>query len=342
MNDNFEIILSKYFSGTADEADRKIIDEWKAESEDNRKEFERYRILWEKGGETTINYTDAQVESALNQTKKRISDFRRTGYFRIIRQAAAILIVSLLLSSLYNYFGTRKIAETGKTAMKEIVAFNGMATRVNLPDGTVVDLFPGSKLSFPVTFSGDIRKVHLTGEGFFSVVHNKKMPFIVEARGIEVRVLGTKFDVKADPDENYVETMLVEGSVRLEKDVNGKDVELKTLKPGERAVYCLGNGKVKIFTETNIKKFTDWTNGTLVFDADPIDEVVKKLEKWYDVDIIVKDGKLKKYKFTGVFHGESIDEVLVLLKYSSDFRYKILKAKEENGKMGKRKIILTK
>ena len=155
-------------------------------------------------------------------------------------------------------------------------------------------------------------------------------------------MLGTKFDVKANADEDLVETVLVKGKIRLEKEVEGKTVKLKTLKPDQRAVYIPSKDKLKVFKEKNMNKHIGWINGNLVFDADPMEDVIQKLEKWYNVDIEIKDNRLKKYKLTGTFKGETLNEVLALLQYSSDFKYRLTEGRVENGKYIKRRVILYK
>ena len=342
MTEDIEILFAKYFAGDADEAQRKEVEEWISRSDENRKEFERYRSLWQRT-EVAARYSDAEVEQALDQTKKNIPDFRKRRTLTLLRQVAAVLIVSLLISSVYNYLGSEKKAQSySEPAMQEVTAFNGMATRIELPDGSTVDLYPGSKLTFPLSFTSELREVKLSGEGYFSVKHNEKIPFVVKTAEIDVKVLGTKFNLKANADEDYVETILVEGKVRLEKEVKGKCVALKTLKPADRAVYKLREGKIEVFREKNLQKYLAWKKGTLVFDADPLENVVKELERWYNVDIVIKDASLKKHKVTGKFEGEPIDEVLSLLQYSSGFRYKIEKRKMNNGTFKKKKIILMK
>jgi len=342
MNADLEILIAKYLTGDADENEKQRVEEWVGSSEANRKEFEKYRSLW-KRTEVAANYSDAEVEQALKHTKQKISGFRRRRALTWFRQAAAVVILSLLISSLYTYFSNGKIyVADNKPVIQEITALNGMSTKVDLADGSSVFLYPGSKLSFPVTFKNKTREVKLSGEGFFCVAHDDDKPFVVKTSELNIKVLGTKFNLRANADEDFVETILVEGKVCLEKEMNGRTVEMKVLKPDQRAVYRPDEGKVKVFKEKNIDKHIAWTKGTLVFDADPMDKVVKELERWYNVDIEIRDESIRKDKLTGKFSGEPIREVLSLLQYSSDFKYKIEKRKEVDGKYQKKKIILMK
>jgi ferric-dicitrate binding protein FerR (iron transport regulator) len=342
MSEDIEILFAKYFAGSADEEQRKAVEEWTGRSDENRKEFERYRSLWQRT-EIAAKYSDVEVEHALKQTKKSIPEFGKRRTLTLLRQAAAVLIVSLLISSLYNSFSARnRSVIDSKPVMQEVTAFYGMSTRIGLPDGSTVDLYPGSKLTFPLSFTSGIREVKLSGEGYFIVKHDEKVPFVVKTSALDVKVLGTKFNLKANTDEDYVETILVEGKVVLEKEIKGNTVVLRTLKPADRAVYKLKDGKINVFSEKNMQKHLAWTKGALVFDADPLEKVVKELERWYNVDIEIKDADLKKYKVTGKFAGEPIDEVLSLLQYSSGFRFKVENRKMKNGNLRKKKIVLMK
>jgi len=342
MSEDLEILLAKYFAGDADEGQRKEVEDWIAESEENRNEFERYRSIWQRTN-VAARYSDAVVEQALISTKKRLGGFGKQRTMTFLRQAAAVLVVAFMLSFFYNYFSAKQNdVDDSLPVMQEVTALNGMSTKVDLSDGTSVYLHPGSKLTFPVVFSDRSREVKLLGEGYFSVARNEQKPFVVKTSKMNVRVLGTKFNLRANADEDFVETILVEGKVSLEKELDGKAVEMKVLSPDQRAVYRPADGEVRVFNEKNIEKHIAWTKGTLEFDADPMSKVVKELERWYNVDIEIKDADLRKYKVTGKFEGEPIDEVLSLLQYSSGFRYKVEKRKKKDGKYQKKKIILMK
>jgi len=340
MDRKIEILLAKYFSKTLNEVEKMEVDAWVLESDENQKIFDHYQQLWVKA-EAFSSYSDHQVEEALHQTKKQMPQFStRRRHLIWIRQVAAVIVLAIGLASVFQYFIQTDTVKRG-VVFKEVVASRGSKTKLILPDGSSAQLYPGSKLIFPLAFSGENREVQLTGEGYFEVEHDAAMPFIVKTDQLNVKVLGTEFNVRAYEDEDFVETVLVNGKVALEKRENGKMVSLQTLKPNQRSVYLLSSGKLTVSDELDLHKYVDWRKGLLVFDADPMQEVVRKMENWYNIDFVVDD-HLQRYKFTGVFEDEPIGEVLALMQYSSPFEYKIEKGHvDDTGAHVRKKIILT-
>ncbi|HJA13860.1 MAG TPA: FecR domain-containing protein [Candidatus Butyricimonas faecavium] len=160
---------------------------------------------------------------------------------------------------------------------------------LELSDGTIVWLNAESELSYPVKFKGDERKVEVKGEAYFEVVKNPDKPFIVKTNGMEIRVLGTSFNVRAYAGE-VQQTTLIEGCVEV---VYGEQQVKVT--PGYQVVLvdnCLEVQKVDTYV------CMGWKNGLFVFDDHPLVEVLRELERWYDVQIEVKDEKIKQLKFT--------------------------------------------
>ena len=340
MDKNIEILLAKYFSNTLDEVEKKKVDTWILESDEHQKIFDHYQQLWVKAEKFTT-FSDQQIEEALLRTKNQMPQFSiRKRHFIWIRQVAAVIILALGLASVFQYIIQTDTANTG-IVLQEVIASHGSKTKLILPDGSKAQLFPGSKLIFPLAFSGKKREVQLIGEGYFEVEHDEAMPFFVKTNQINVKVLGTEFNVRAYNDEDFVETVLVNGKIVLEIEENGKTVALQTLKPNQRSVYLLSSGKLTVSDEPDLYKYVDWRKGLLVFDADPMQEVVRKMENWYNIDFVVDD-HLQRYKFTGVFEDEPIDEVLALMQFSSPFEYKIEKGHVDNtGAHVRKKIILT-
>ena len=269
-------------------------------------------------------------------------EFRKRRSMAWLRQVAAVFIFSLILASLFQYLNNPKPASDSGVVIKEVAALKGVKTKLTLPDGTIVNLFPGSKLLYPVDFGNKDRSVKLVGEGFFNVTHNKEVPFIVKTKELNIKVLGTEFNVRAYNDDDYIETVLVKGKIQIEKEVNGKIMPVKTLKPNQRIVYNRLTNKFNVYKQSDVNRYVAWTKGTLVFDAEPLKEVVRKLEVWYNVDIEIKDKELEKFKLTGLFNAEPIEEVMSLLQFSSDFKYEITKEYvNKEGEYIHKKIVLT-
>ena len=198
----------------------------------------------------------------------------------------------------------------GKT---NIVAYNTMTTprggqyRLTLPDGTQIWLNAASSITYPTAFVGPERKVEITGEVYFEVAKNEKMPFKVKLRDeTEIRVLGTHFNVNAYADEPLVRTTLLEGSVMINNSV---------LKPGQ----AYSNGKV---TEADTEAAVGWKNGVFIFNRDNLTSVMRQLSRWYDVDVEYQ-GSLASRTFSGKIKRDlGLLDLLDGLK-STDVRFKI-------------------
>lgn len=150
---------------------------------------------------------------------------------------------------------------------------------VTLSDGTKVWLNAASSLSYPASFTGKERRVELVGEAYFEVHHNASQPFIVSTRGQQIRVLGTSFNVNAYQDENKTVTTLVNGRVQLSRD--GKN-EAPQLHPGEQSVLAGAGFEI---TEVDASLFVAWKDGQFRFKATPLTEVMRQIERWYNLDV---------------------------------------------------------
>lgn len=150
---------------------------------------------------------------------------------------------------------------------------------VTLSDGTTVWLNAASSLSYPTSFTGKERRVKLTGEAYFEVHHNAKQPFIVSTNGQQIRVLGTSFNVNAYKDENKTVTTLVNGRVQLSRDGNNEALQLH---PGEQSVLAGAGFEI---AEVDPSLFVTWKDGQFRFKATPLIEVMRQIERWYNLDI---------------------------------------------------------
>lgn len=193
-----------------------------------------------------------------------------------------------------------------------IVPF-GRNSSVKLPDGTVAYLNAGSRLVYPVRFEGDKREVFLFGEGFFDVTHNAEMPFVVITNELEVEVLGTKFNISAYPSDNIVETVLVEGKVKIKETgfhVMSSDY---ILKPNQQATYYRKSEKTEI-RQVNVMNYVTWHQGYLNFESLDLIRIVKKLERYYNIRIQLNNPMLGVRRITGKLKlDEKSDKVLKVL-----------------------------
>jgi transmembrane sensor len=252
--------------------------------------------------------------------------------------AAAVLILAVLFTINYSSIGKNK-------GTKTFLAAYGERKNIQLPDGSYVILNAGSKIEINESFAVSTRGVFLEGEAFFDVKHNEKLPFIVHTSAMDIKALGTAFNVKAYLNEKNTETSLIRGliEVTLKESDNRKmllypNQKIKWEQPLKKIVYTkapkLEKGDNLIATESLVKKLlvTDdgdikeiaWKDNKLIFEDELLSDIAVLLERWYGVQIEFMDETIRNYRFTGTFNKEDINTVLNFLKESRTFNYDIV------------------
>ncbi|MBP7730136.1 MAG: FecR family protein [Bacteroidales bacterium] len=270
---------------------------------------------------------------------------RRKYIINVIRNIAAILLLPVLGVWIYfnvKYYSSMSEQATANLAYNEVFSSVDAITKITLPDGSNVWLNHNSSLRFPATFQGKSRDVELKGEGYFEVAHNSDVPFVVNAGELKIAALGTKFNVMAYPGENHIETSLIEGIVEIKKPGEGKrDITISKLKPNDLAIYNRENSEIATKTVTDERYFS-WKDGKLIFTAEPMEEVVRKLGRWFNVDIIIKDYELNDLLLTATFVNETLPQVMELLSIVLPVNYTITeREKNYDGTFSRRKVILS-
>jgi ferric-dicitrate binding protein FerR (iron transport regulator) len=265
----------------------------------------------------------------------------------IMRYAAVFLLAFGLSWLVHLYFWNRPTTLSLPMAeqVQTIEVPYGSKTRIVLPDNSVVNLNSGSSLKYSnLGFNSGSRSVFLTGEGFFSISKDSARPFYVTTTGIKLKVLGTCFNLKAYPDENSEEATLVSGMVEIyassDKAEEGKAI---VLKPNQKAVFLkskndfsVGDAKtvsppitsvklraVQLQLSSETEQTTSWKENTLIFDNEPFSSLVIRIERWYNVKILVNYPKLNSVRFTGKFDKETVEQVLTALVTVTPFNYTI-------------------
>jgi len=259
--------------------------------------------------------------------------------------AAAFIIGGFFLFN--NITGQRSGEGSGDGLAREVNEIStrpGSKSKVELPDGSIVWLNAGSKLTYDKNFGKDLREVTLTGEGYFDVMKMKDKPFIIHTSSINIKVLGTVFNVKAYPEDKHTETSLIRGSVEVT--IKNRPNDKIILSPSEKLVVendaIIKNGKVpdnkenvsaaaiKTLMSVNKLKYspadstvaeTEWIKNRLVFRDESLAELAVRMERWYDVSIDVADEELQQKRVTGIFENETIDQALGALKIFIPFKY---------------------
>ena len=306
-----QFLIKGFLKGKLTEAEEKELLAWVKVNEENKTLFELQQELFKS---EITQQKNPHIDNQWNRLSSRImssgaNQVRFANYRQIISIAASfvigIVITALVLSQIS--FGP-DLTES----MQEVATPYGARTSFMLPDGSKVWLNSGSQLTYPQEFA-DKRPVKLSGEAFFEVKKGKK-PFIVSTRYGEVEVLGTSFNVKAFDDEEF-QTTLVSGLVKV-KDSIGKSEA--TLEPGQQAFDSKDGLKVK---RVEARRYISWKDGRLIFSNEYLPEIAKKLERWYNIKIVLDNPELNRIMFSGTIMMESFTEVMELLKMTSNIDY---------------------
>ena len=199
----------------------------------------------------------------------------------------------------------------------ELIIPKGGEYQVVLADGTKVWLNSASRLIYPQSFMGKERRVVLSGEAFFDVTHDAERPFVVETSRMNVKVLGTRFNVNDYDDNEEVSTTLVNGSVEI---ISG-DQQAFRLVPGEQA-YGKENELEK--REVNVRLYTSWIDGKFLFNNTELEEIAKQISRWYDVEIFFSSESVKKVRFTGaIVKFKPLEDLVRMIETTSQVRFSV-------------------
>ncbi|RFZ90926.1 DUF4974 domain-containing protein [Mucilaginibacter conchicola] len=211
-----------------------------------------------------------------------------------------------------------RVTDGGAMAYNEIATKRGGIYTVTLADGTKVMLNSSSSLRYPVAFKGNQRRVQLTGEGYFEVAKDKNKPFIVETAQQSVTVLGTHFNVNSYADEPSVKTTLLEGKVKV-AGLNSSNTEI--LQPGQQAVLMKTKFSVK---QADIDEATAWTNNDFIFRNETLESVMRKISRWYDVDITYQQDAQRALRIDAeIVKSKKLSAILSILEESGKVHFKI-------------------
>jgi ferric-dicitrate binding protein FerR (iron transport regulator) len=308
-----EKLFKKYLNGTCTPDEYRMVNEF-IQNRGNDKSLDGFmKRSW---NETEAESTEIQNADLLGRIHHQIalkenkSVHKNLTIYRISLQVAAVLILGLIFTSVWFYTSrvyTPEIIRNISTPLASRTSFE-------LPDGSKVWLNAGSSISFPGKFAGKTRSVKLIGEAYFDVKADQ-IPFLVETPRFTVNVLGTAFDVMAYEGEPASVT-LERGKVELQNE--GKS--LGFLDPGQQAQFSQGSDKINI-DKVESEIFTSWKENRLIFQSEPLELLAKRLERWYNLTIVISDPSLNSLKVTGKIEVESFSEVLDLMEYTLPIKY---------------------
>lgn len=296
-------VLYRFFQGIATDGERSRIRKWMEASPEHARELMDERRLFD----ATLLLTDANRFHMKPGAGRKV---RFAPWASELVRIASVVILTACLS--FFYFNTR---ENKEIAMQELVVPAGQRIHLKLTDGTRVWLNSNSRIQYPPAFGKKTRNVVLDGEAYFEVAHNKKQPFVVHTPQGDIEVLGTTFNIEAYSGDRSFVTSLMEGSVKVRR---GR--QQLVLRPSQMAALQKdGSLKVSSIADYNVYR---WREGIICFRNESFVNIMKKFEKYYDVEIRIETPKVQGHAYSGKFYqSDGILYALRVLQRDIDFKF---------------------
>lgn len=325
-NKHIDELIANYLTEGLDKNALDELKTWIAASAENQQYFIRQREIWFSAVSreaASVYDKDKAFENFRNrvESQKKIQSISRQGFsLSALWHYAAVVAVIIAVGCISYWQGEVSVKDT--FADISVEAPLGSKTKLYLPDGTLVWLNAGSRMTYSQGFGVDNRKVELEGEGYFEVKRNEKIPFFVKTKDLQLQVLGTKFNFRDYPEDHEVVVSLLEGKIELNNLL--REEKDAVLSPDERAVLNKANGLLTVESVT-ASNASQWTDGYLFFDEELLPDIAKELERSYNVKIHIANDSLKIFRFYGNFvrREQNIQEVLEALASTEKMQYKI-------------------
>ncbi|PJJ76051.1 FecR family protein [Thermoflavifilum aggregans] len=288
---------------------------------------------------------EAAAESAVLQDTSAGSFWHKSKTL-VLGMLVAVLIIGAGITWWVHNQGNRHSAEV---VWKTISTAPGVKSMISLPDGSTIWLNAATTLKYPEAFSDSMREVYLTGEAYFKIVHRTHQPFVIHTREMDIRDLGTEFNVRAYPDEDFTETVLISGAVAIKlHEQQGKE-QLIYLKPDQKLIFRRRYAEtpaVPASSQKPLKTFPvqeqeqvklaplqpladhlipeiAWKDNRLVFEDESFVDLAQRLQRWYGIPFHIESEELAHQRFTGRADNVSLTQLLQILQKIKPFRYQI-------------------
>lgn len=370
--ENIDELILSFLHGTITSEEVVLLKAWLTDDKSNKDYFKQMFMVWKAGSISEQNSDD--VNSAFQKVYLKTFEAKE-GELPVINERkqslsvtlfkwAAVIFISFSAGSVLTYmFQKNQLISNAEVAQNEINVPLGSKSLIVLPDRTEVWLNAGSKLTYSMNFGKKLREVTLEGEGYFKVSKMPDKPFIVHTLKANIKALGTEFNVKAYPDENTIETILVEGSVVVNKtnstqnSDDPKEIKSIILKPGQKVLIfktpviagneeptTLDPAKKQLAIDqsgnsvatkemnpqvANSVVETSWKDPNWVIQGENLKELFVKLGRRFNVTILLENEELDKYKFSGIIESETLEQVFDLMSLTIPLSYSIEKGKVE-------------
>ena len=309
-----ENLIARYLNGDFSEQDEKELDRWIHEGPENKKLFLEIKDTWD----ASLDKTPYETEELLRFYKKHVFEKKPVKLSAWISGLAAVLIIGIIIGGLLPF----RTVEPGN--IESFTVPMGSKSKVTLSDGTKVSLNSDSRLELLPGFSSTNRAVALTGEGYFEVEADKQHPFLVKTEKFDIVVTGTKFNVSSYPNDQKISTTLTTGRILLQTHNNQKF----NLMPGQKISFDQKT-MTHLLKQADIESELAWVDGNFIFKEIPFPDLIKRLERWYDVKINYEGEAFNSMVYSGKFKNqETIWEVLDAIKLTTPIDYKKINLRE--------------
>ncbi len=337
MKSNKKHIIQSFFSKSNTKEELKSLFYWMNSGKGNSELENELDEGW-NGFENTADL-NIDSEKIFKNIQKGIRQQKSDARIKIVKKFlpyAAILIILIGIKFYFSEFKSVTEFNSLQSYNTSVITEEGQRSKVILPDSSIVWLNSSTTLSYHEDALKKERRVHLSGEAFFQVSRNENKPFYVQNEQLIVKVLGTEFDVEAYPESGEINVVLESGSVQLNHEKN--ESFNYQLKPGEIAKFDLTKSSLNI-AKIDVAKFSSWKNGMLIFQNDPMKEVIEKLERWYNIEVEIRDEEVYKSIFTGTITNEGYEQIFRLIDFTCPVNCEIINKTKSDEKP---KIIITK
>jgi len=300
----------RFYFGIATDREKKAV-------YDSKESETMLREVWDDKQEKKSTELGFDKQAVFSRIQNQISSNELSITHKIshfTKKYAAVIGVGLVLAASAAVFSIYRIGTQQEIAYAQVSNTEKTSKEILLPDGSKVTLNSKSSIKYPKKFARKNRTVTLDGEAFFDVTKDAKKPFIVKTSTIEIEVLGTSFNVMAFASDAIVETTLFTGKVKISRKNPGTNkIQSVILSPNHKATFYKSEERF-VMDKVDVTTSTAWQKGELVFENEMFDNVIVKLQRWYNVEITLSDDLKNKHRLTMSIDTESLDETLNIIK----------------------------
>ena len=350
-------LIPGYLNGELTDIEIRELINWIKLDSANKRYFDEYCEIWlitkASSGNPGYNFHEGfwRFRQKIKASEEYPANLNEKSFYKTFTRYAAIFIVAFSLSGLLFYFIGKNHAAKPLESINELTVPLGSRAEFTLSDGTSVTLNSGSRLKCNNHFGISDRVVQLEGEGYFKVAKDSEKPFIVKTSHLNIRALGTVFNVKAYADDKTIETTLVEGSVKINEITEKNNVEETVLKPNQKLTFFKEDSRMtsekinqktnnlnikqppkdqklialpRLVTENiNVEPVISWKENRWIFEKQSLEQIAIDLERKFDVEIVFESERLKTFRFTGIIAAEPIEQVLEVMSLSAPLNFKL-------------------